>query len=283
MKKTKYFLFAGYPYRLTRVEVFEVVQRHLQLVGVASNTCDKHLRDVSNAICCERLKRLSIYVNNSDLAPLRTRTTGSPTTRQKILRPDKMAASLIPDIHRNKCWFCRETNMSTAKVRDNVECGAQITPTHGVNPITYRIYSFGSRPMDFSCCEKLHASILQQAIEILQGGTLVAVRVGVAPRYAILIKDANGTVRFSTTETPPPSPGPSTTRFWNDSRAILHTNPAPNTGKIENIIAHVIVLIPLTRLYIPNSLSFVVELHSQRFAFSQHKVTCFLAYDLLHE
>jgi hypothetical protein len=73
--------------------------------------------------------------------------------------------------------------------------------------------------------------------------------------YAILIKDADGTVRFSTTGTPHPAPGTIITQFYNASQVILLTDPAPATGKMENIISNVIVLTPLTRLYIDNSLS----------------------------
>jgi hypothetical protein len=107
--------------------------------------------------------------------------------------------------------------------------------------------------MDFSCCEKLDASLFQQAIDILQSETLVAVRVGVDPMYAILIQDASGPVRFLTTVTPllapgAPAPGTPVTQFSTAGQFILGYDPAPGTGKIENIISNVIVLTPLPRL-----------------------------------
>jgi hypothetical protein len=175
-------------------------------------------------------KRLSIYVVEFNIKPSRT-----PTTRQKTLRPDKMQASSEPTVDRNKCWFCLYSNTSAEQVC--IECQALTLPTRTTDheETTYQIYSFGSRANSYSGCEKLHASHFQQTIELLQAGTLVAVRVGVAPMYAILIKDANGAIRFSTRAMPPPISGNHFTQFLHAGQAILATDPQLATGKMTKI------------------------------------------------
>jgi hypothetical protein len=81
-----------------------------------------------------------------------------------------MLPNAQPDPDRNTCWFCGERNPSVAIVC--TICGAGTTPSHdGLKRIEYRIYSFGPRANDLSNCQKLHASKLQEAIQILQAGT----------------------------------------------------------------------------------------------------------------
>jgi hypothetical protein len=200
-------------------------------------------------LAVQSLKRLSIYVAKFNIAPSRT-----PTTRQKTLRLNKMQAYSEPTVDRNKCWFCLYSNTSAEQVCN--ECQAPTPPTRTTDhkEITYRIFSFGSRANSYSGCEKLRASHFQQAIELLQAGTLVAIRVGVAPMYAILIKDANGAIRFSTRGMPPPTSGNHFTQFLHVGLAILATDPQPTTGKIAKINSNIIVLNPLTRFYIDNNL-----------------------------
>jgi hypothetical protein len=117
------------------------------------------------------------------------------------------------------------------------------TRTTDHEEITYQIFSFGSRANSYSGCEKLHASHFQQTIELLQAGTLVAARVGVAPIYAILIKDTNGAICFSTRGMPPPISGNHFTQFLHAGQAILVTDPQPTTIKIAKINSNIIVLI----------------------------------------
>jgi hypothetical protein len=72
--------------------------------------------------------------------------------------------------------------------------------------------------------------------------------------YAILIKDADGAIRFLTRGMPPSISGNHFTQFLHAGQAILATDPQPTTGKIAKINSNIIVLIPLTRLYIDNNL-----------------------------
>jgi hypothetical protein len=114
-------------------------------------------------------------------------------------------------------------------------CHAQTTPTRdgGEQRITYRFYSFGSRANELSGCQKLHASKLQETIEILQNATeRVAIRVGVDPMFAILINDANGNIRFSALGVTVLPNQSEIARFNQASQAILATDPNPTTGKI---------------------------------------------------
>lgn len=65
------------------------------------------------------------------------------------------------------------------------------------NDPSYRIFSFGSRAAMFSSCSRLHASLLGEAIQMLDNQGSVVVRVGVGPEAAIIVKDGDGTIRSS--------------------------------------------------------------------------------------
>jgi hypothetical protein len=69
-------------------------------------------------------------------------------------------------------------------------------------------------------------------VQILKEEILVAVRVGVDPNFAMLIKDANGTIRstimtvFNTEEK-----SSNVNTFMEASRTILNGDPDPTSGK----------------------------------------------------
>jgi hypothetical protein len=75
-------------------------------------------------------------------------------------------------------------------------------------------------------------SLLDEAVQVLKDETLVAVRVGVNPKFAILIKDANGTLRstivnaFDTQEK-----NTDVDKFVEASRTILNGDPDPTSGE----------------------------------------------------
>jgi hypothetical protein len=165
-----------------------------------------------------------------------------------------MHRHLVPDLDRNTCWFCLEQTTSNATVCDS--CRAETTPTYdGPLRITYRIYSFGSRANEFSCCQKMHASKLTEAIQVLQAGAgRVAVRVGVKPMFAILIKDADGVIRFSARGVTLLSDLAEIAQFYQASQAILETDPSPTTGMIPTTNSNTTILTLLTRFYIYNTL-----------------------------
>jgi hypothetical protein len=150
-------------------------------------------------------------------------------------------AHRTPDVDENKCWFCDHDNILTNTICD--ACLHNTTPTNnGTVPVTYRMYSFGSRAKKISCCEKQHAILLGQALQLLDGGTFIAVRVGVHPKYAILIKDGNGAPRLSTGGLALPPNLSQRGQFLYASNIILATDPDPDTGKILNMHSNFMVL-----------------------------------------
>jgi hypothetical protein len=172
----------------------------------------------------------------------------SPTTRQMIPMTRTNSQHIVqahrrPDADQDKCWFCGKGNTSTATECNF--CYADTTPTRqGRRRVTYRIYSFGSQAKDFPRCEKQHASLLDQAVQLLDAGTLIAVRVGVDPMYAILIKDGDGTLRLKTEGVALPPNLSEIERFLHASRVILATDPDPDTGKTPKMHSNFIVLNP---------------------------------------
>jgi hypothetical protein len=104
-----------------------------------------------------------------------------------------MQAEFQPPVDQNKCWFCGAHHPSNQTA---CRCAAQTPPTNtrGIKHV-YRIYSFGCNSRWFPSSQRLHESLLEQAVQILENGVLVVVRVGSDERFTILIKDANGSVR----------------------------------------------------------------------------------------
>lgn len=139
----------------------------------------------------------------------------------------------------NNCWRCSSKNPSTAMVcRSN--CLAEQIPTRTAltrQRLKYLVYSFGQRADQLSC-KRLHASWLDEAVRILRTQTLVAVRVGVKPNFAIIIRDANGVIRrtfditASMTNRLPPPTGNDITDFLAVARLILLTDPDQDKGKM---------------------------------------------------
>jgi hypothetical protein len=132
---------------------------------------------------------------------------------------------LIPDTSLNKCWFCpRSLTTNTTRC----PCLAGAIP----RPRTYHILSFGQHADGFGC-QRLHRSLLEEAILYFNNTREpCAIRVGVGPRKAIIIKNHRGEVR--TTIRPPrlsTGVGNSITHFGNAARAILNTDPDQSRGK----------------------------------------------------
>jgi hypothetical protein len=138
---------------------------------------------------------------------------------------------IIPDVDQNTCWVCKHRNPSCALICER--CVAHLTPTcFESQKLEYRIFSFGPQAYRFSTCQKLHASLLDEAVQLLKDETLVAVRVGVDPKFAILIKDANGTVRSTILKVSNTQENSSEVdKFMEASRTILNGDPDPTSGK----------------------------------------------------
>ncbi|KAF2007397.1 hypothetical protein P154DRAFT_529033 [Amniculicola lignicola CBS 123094] len=148
-----------------------------------------------------------------------------------------MQAHRIPNVGQNKCWFCEYQNPSYAVVCGC--CRAQTPPTLVDNePVVYRIFSFGSRADGFSSSQELQSTLLKESIQTLEQESLVAIRVGVYPKYAILIKDDNGKTRSTigdttyTDETTKPL-SEQCSEFLDFSRKILATNPENTTNHVN--------------------------------------------------
>jgi hypothetical protein len=138
---------------------------------------------------------------------------------------------IIPDVDQNICWVCQYRNPSYGLICEC--CEAQLTPTCAIDQkLKYRIFSFGPHAYQFSACQKLHASLLDEAVHILKNETLVAVRVGVDPNFAILIKDANGTIRSTLVkDSNTQEESSDVEKFMEASRTILNGDPDPTSGK----------------------------------------------------
>ena len=114
-------------------------------------------------------------------------------------------------------------------------CGAATTPTQSTTgkEIVYRIYSFGCNAGSFPSCQRLHESKLDLAVQALEDGVLVAVRVGSDPQRAILIKDANGGIRSSAqTEGSSLRQDISKAEFLRVSRETLESHADKTAGKV---------------------------------------------------
>ena len=160
-----------------------------------------------------------------------------PHRRRQRLQPrEKMLAYCHPDVDWNTCWVCKTYNPSY--LLDCHICEAPITPTCiNHQNVAYRIFSFGSRAHQFDSCQKLHASLLEEAVQVLQDETQIAVRVGVDSECAVLIKDADGGIRSSTTEelsseASTQSASNEVTTFLEASRKILDADLDKTTGKV---------------------------------------------------
>lgn len=140
----------------------------------------------------------------------------------------------------NGCWFCPYQSTSPDLTCPAVGCGAQQIPTTGrnllSNSLIYNVLSFGQRADDLHCT-RLHTNWLDIAIDLFQSSTSVAVRVGVKPNFAIIIKDANGIIRGTTRITPGvqslrlPLTNNEATDLLNVARIILQTDPNQDKGK----------------------------------------------------
>lgn len=141
--------------------------------------------------------------------------------------PERIRARLEPTNDCNKCWFCLKNNLSQ---QTTCICGAKITPTRkDNNKLVYRIFSFGCRSRDFPSCQRLHESLLNVAVQALEDSVLVAVRVGSDSQFAILIKDADGKVRFCASTPPRRIRG---SEFLEISRNILESHDDRTAGKL---------------------------------------------------
>jgi hypothetical protein len=142
-----------------------------------------------------------------------------------------MQTHIIPDVDQNTCWVCKHQNASYSPSCE--DCIAPLTPTllEGQKQ-RYRIFSFGPQAYQFSACKKLHASLLDKAVQILREETLIAVRIGVDPKFAILIKDADGTLRSKIVDGSNTQENSSDINgFMEASRTILNRDPDPTSGK----------------------------------------------------
>jgi hypothetical protein len=142
-----------------------------------------------------------------------------------------MQTRIISDVDQNTCWVCKQRNASYSPTCER--CFAPLTPTRlKSQKQKYRIFSFGPHAYKFSACRKLHASLLDEAVQILKDETLVAVRIGVDRKFAILIKDADGTLRSKIVDGSNTQENSSDINgFMEASRTILNGDPDPTSGK----------------------------------------------------
>jgi hypothetical protein len=141
-----------------------------------------------------------------------------------------MQAVLKPNDDYNECWFCKKINLST---RTTCMCKAETTPTRDDGmKVNYHIDSFGCSSRDFPSCPRLHESLLDLAVQELEKGVLVAVRVGSDSQFAILIKDADGKLRSCAKTTGSTLRGGiRQAEFLQISRDILTSHANRTTGK----------------------------------------------------
>jgi hypothetical protein len=142
-----------------------------------------------------------------------------------------MQAILKPNDDYNKCWFCKKINLST---QTTCKCEAETTPTRtNVMKVVYRIYLFGCNSRYFPSCPRLHESLLDLAVQELEKGVLVSVRVGSDSQFAILIKDADGRLRSCarTTASTELRGGIRQAECLQVSRDILNSHVDRTTGK----------------------------------------------------
>ncbi|KAH9867376.1 hypothetical protein IAQ61_007968 [Plenodomus lingam] len=108
-----------------------------------------------------------------------------------------MYAALNPNEDKNKCWFCKENHPSQ---QQTCKCGAQTIPTQDKNgKLNYRIYSFGSNVEYFPSSHRIRGNLLETVVQLLKDSVLMAVRVGCRSQSAIMIRDADGSLRSCTT------------------------------------------------------------------------------------
>lgn len=137
----------------------------------------------------------------------------------------------------NDCWFCKFTNMSHVETCER--CGAAHAPSQPF----HKVRSFGQRAETLNC--KLHSSWLADAVQAFRTTVHEAVRVGVAGNRAIIVKDANGSIRTTirvdpNTQTLLTTTNDPVTDFFNTAQIILQNDPNPNTGKITHKVIHYI-------------------------------------------
>jgi hypothetical protein len=148
-----------------------------------------------------------------------------------------MLAKPQPPVDQNKCWFCRAHCPSNQMV---CHCNAQTPSTNSNrNKHAYQIYSFGCNSRWFPSSQRLHESLLEQAIQILENGVLVVVRVGSDEQLAILIKDADGLVRCCAgTKEPELRWNLGQAEFLQESRNILESHADRTAGKASPTTHH---------------------------------------------
>ena len=152
-----------------------------------------------------------------------------------------MSSHFGPDTTLNRCWHCDFNNPSTTTTCMQQGCGAQHTPTRQppATALNYQSISFGQRADDLPC-HRLHASLLDEAVQAFQYRTLYAVRVGLRVgeehNVAIMIKDTNGAIRrtvwIPSISGCAPWAGDSFTEFLHVAQMILLAEPNPNIGKL---------------------------------------------------
>jgi hypothetical protein len=189
-----------------------------------------------------------------------------------------MLANFRPPVDQNRCWFCRYNNPSDQEV---CRCTAQIPPTRcNGKRYAYQIYSFGCNYRWFPSSQRLDESLLEQAVQILENGVLVVVSVGSYEQFAILIKDANGSVRCCAgTREPMLRWRLEETDFLQEGRDILESHADRTAGKASPTITPVMVL-TLPRLFIDTTLTSTYLPHSGRSystkCLSSESIACFI-------
>ncbi|OAL47542.1 hypothetical protein IQ07DRAFT_656911 [Pyrenochaeta sp. DS3sAY3a] len=140
-----------------------------------------------------------------------------------------MQAKFKPGADKNECWFCKQINFSSNTICD---CKAYLTPTQATDgKLMYRIYSFGCNSAEFDSTPMYHEKLLDRAMEILEDNVLVAVRVGSDSQFAIMIKDADGTVRSCSGTRSTLVQDITTAEFLQISREILESHADKTAGK----------------------------------------------------
>jgi hypothetical protein len=149
-----------------------------------------------------------------------------------------MQAHLIPDVDQNTCWVCTFRNLPYDFICRR--CYSHTTPTRiDEIKVAYQIFSFGSHTNQFPSCQRLHSNLFGEAVQVLQNGRNVAIRVGVGSRLAIIIKDANSTIRSTISGVSPIMKNTRLDTFIQTSIFILGTDPDLNTGRVPPSNRHI--------------------------------------------
>lgn len=152
------------------------------------------------------------------------------------MKPQNMESLKKPDTSRNTYWCCKTSNAT--KNTSCSSCAAETTPTldRDDRALRYHIVSFGKRADAIPACEKSHRNLLGVAIQDFRNRPgPCALRAGVDPNFAILIKDADGTIRSTITPTNLQNQivasGDLVTDFQNAAVILLGSD--PDTGNVK--------------------------------------------------